>query len=60
MLTTILDEAVNGWIVTVFKDGVKQQFIYERLADAQGHLEGVYLQYGYARLKGGLQNVTAL
>lgn len=35
MFTTMIDEAVNGWIVTIWRPGrAKEQFIYERLEDA--------------------------
>lgn len=47
MLTTILDEAVNGWIVTIFRDGKKEQFIYETLHEAQSHLGGEEAKYEY-------------
>lgn len=49
MLTTILDEAVNGWIVTIFLDGKKEQFVYETLQDAQEHLGNVESKYEYGR-----------
>jgi len=49
MLTTILDEAINGWIVTIFINGEKKQFIYETLQDAQEHLGNVELKYEYGR-----------
>jgi len=50
MFTTILDEAVNGWILTIFGglDG-KQTFIYERLIEAQEHRARVELQYEYGK-----------
>lgn len=49
MLTTILDEAVNGWIITIFKDGNKKQFVYETLHDAQEHLGAVESEYEYGK-----------
>ena len=51
MLSTILDEAVNGWVVTIFKNGKKEQFIYERLADAQSHLGSVESEYNQQKIK---------
>lgn len=49
MLTTILDEAVNGWIVTIFIDGKKQQFVYETLHEAQTHLGDAESRYEYGK-----------
>lgn len=49
MLTTILDEAINGWIVTTYVDGKKEQFVYETLHEAQEHLGGVESRYEYGK-----------
>lgn len=35
MLKTTLEEAVNGWIITIEINGDTKRFIYERLEDAQ-------------------------
>lgn len=45
MLTTMLEEVVNGWVITIYKNGTRQQFIYETLHDAQEHLGSVESQY---------------
>ncbi len=59
MLTTILDEAVNGWILTVFGglEG-KQAFVYEHLVDAQCHRARVEDLYEFGRLKGVQENAS--
>lgn len=49
-MTTILDEAVNGWILTVFDDG-KKQYVYETLLEAQEHRDRVEREYEYGRKK---------
>lgn len=53
MLTTILDEAVNGWTLTIFGQAAsyKEVFVYERLADATAHRARVENAYEYDRLK---------
>lgn len=56
MLTTILDEAINGWIVTTYQDGKKQQFVYERLQEAQEHLGRVESEYEYGTKRRVTQN----
>lgn len=49
-MTTILDEAVNGWILTIFGTNKgKEVFIYERLIEAQDHRARVELQYEYGK-----------
>lgn len=53
-MTTILDEAINGWILTIFQGG-KTQFVYETLLEAQEHRTRVELEYEYGRKK-QLQN----
>lgn len=52
MLTTILDECVNGWIVTIFIDGKRRQYIYETLHDAQEHLGDAEQRYEASRKVG--------
>jgi len=60
MLTTILDEAVNGWIVTIYRGGKKQQFVYETLQEAQEHLGSVESTYAYGKKKGEYDHVATL
>lgn len=50
MFTTILDEAVNGWVLTLYSpNNGKEVFIYEHLTDAQDHRIHVELDYQYGR-----------
>lgn len=61
MLTTILDEAVNGWTLTIFggPDG-KQVFIYERLLEAQDHRASVENNWSFCKLKEVNKNAFTL
>lgn len=51
MLTTILDEAVNGWILSIFDSNGKRQYIYERLTEAQEARRAIELRYEYGKLQ---------
>jgi hypothetical protein len=58
MLTSILEEAVNGWTLTVYGGPHgRQVFIYERLVDAQDHRRIIENGYEYDK-KNGVQYAT--
>lgn len=60
MLTTILDEAINGWTLTIFGlENGKAVYVYETLAEAQQHRAHTEFDYEY-KGKRGVQNVTTL
>lgn len=44
-LTTILEEAVNGWMLSVYTKEGKQVFVYERYIDAMQHRKNVEEKY---------------
>lgn len=50
MITTTLEEVVNGWIVTIFSNAEMYKTVYEKLEDAQKHRNSVeksYVEKGY-------------
>lgn len=58
-LTTILDEAVNGWILTIFNQNGKNQYVYETLREAQLHRTAAEDLYDHKQRE-GVQNAATL
>lgn len=59
MLTTILDEAVNGWVLTIFGGPTgKQVFIYESLTEAQEHRNITEINYSFYKVEGVNKNAS--
>lgn len=59
-MLTILEEGVNGWILTIYGEDGRQLFIYERLVDAQNHRAKVENDYEYGKLEGVTKYASAM
>lgn len=57
-LSTTLTEAINGWILTVFGENGREDFIYERLVEAQQHRARVEYVYECERLQEVQKNAS--
>lgn len=61
MFTTILDEVVNGWVLTIFSpNNGKEVFIYETLNEAHSHRARVEIERGYNKLEEVNKNAFTL
>lgn len=47
MFSVILDEAINGWILTTFVNGDKHTVVYENVEDALKGLEALIRNHAY-------------
>ena len=55
MIATILDEVINGWVLTIFKSGEKHQFIYEKYTDAKEHRNSEETKYIFHKVSVGMK-----
>lgn len=61
MLTTILDEAINGWVLTTFGEPEgKQVFVYERLIEAQEHRARIENNWQFCKIQEVNKNAFTL
>jgi hypothetical protein len=60
MIKTILEEAVNGWVLTISYGVDKKVSIYEAFLEAQLHREGEEIRHRHKSLKEVKDHATSL